>query len=104
MTATPGCHTPPAGRSRRNAMSDGFWIGVDLGGTKILAGLFDDSLNLLARAKQPTGAEGGAAGVFSRIGQAVDAVVREAKIDPAKVRGLGFGIPGQISPGTTVVR
>ena len=85
-------------------MADGYWIGVDLGGTKILAGLFDDSLKLLARAKQPTGAEGGPAGVFARIGQAVDAVVREAKIDPAKVRGLGFGIPGQIAPGTTTVR
>lgn len=85
-------------------MADGYWIGVDLGGTKILAGLFDDSLTLLARAKQPTGAEGGPAGVFARIGQAVDAVVREAKIDPTRIRGLGFGIPGQIAPGTTTVR
>jgi glucokinase len=85
-------------------MADGYWIGVDLGGTKILAGLFDDDLKLLARAKQPTGAEGGPSGVFARIGQAVDAVVREAKIDPAKVRGLGFGIPGQIAPGSTTVR
>lgn len=85
-------------------MTDGYWIGVDLGGTKILAGLFDHDLTVLARAKQPTGAEGGPGAVFGRIGQAVDAVIREAKIDPAKVRGLGFGIPGQIEPGTTVVR
>lgn len=85
-------------------MTDGYWIGVDLGGTKVLAGLFDDQLNLLARVKHPTGAEGGPAGVFARIGQAVDAVVREAKIDPAHVRGLGFGIPGQIEPAGTVVR
>jgi glucokinase len=85
-------------------MTDGYWIGVDLGGTKVLAGLFDDRLNLLARVKHPTGAEGGPAGVFTRIGQAVDAVVREAKVDPAHVRGLGFGIPGQIEPNSTVVR
>jgi glucokinase len=85
-------------------VTDGYWIGVDLGGTKVLAGLFDQDLTLVARAKQPTGAEGGPAGVFARIGQAVDTVVREAKIDPARVRGLGFGIPGQIEPGTTVVR
>ena len=85
-------------------MTDGYWIGVDLGGTKILAGLFDHDLTLLARAKHPTGAEGGPAGVFARIGQAVDAVVREAKVDPGLVRGLGFGIPGQIEPGTTTVR
>lgn len=85
-------------------MSNGYWIGVDLGGTKILAGLFDDDLTLLARAKQPTGSEGGPAGVFARVGQAVDAVVREARIDPSQVRGMGFGVPGQIVPDTTLVR
>ncbi len=85
-------------------MSQGYWIGVDLGGTKILAGLFDDNLNLLCRSKQPTGSEGGPAGVFDRIGQAVDAVVREAKIDPAAVRGLGLGVPGQVVVGRPVVR
>jgi glucokinase len=85
-------------------MSNGYWIGVDLGGTKILAGLFDDDLTLLARAKQPTGSEGGPAGVFARVGQAVDAVIREARIDPSQVRGMGFGIPGQIVPDTTLVR
>ena len=85
-------------------MSQRYWIGVDLGGTKILAGLFDEELNLLARAKHPTGREGGPAGVFNRIAQAVDAVVREAKVDPAEIAGMGFGIPGQIDPGTTLVR
>jgi glucokinase len=77
-------------------MSSEYWIGVDLGGTKILAGLFDENLNLLARAKHPTGSESGPAGVFSRIDQVVEAVVREAKIDATQIRGMGFGIPGQI--------
>ena len=85
-------------------MSPGYWIGVDLGGTKILAGLFDDDFNLLARSKQPTGSEVGPAGVFARIAQAVEAVTREAKIDPAHVRGLGLGIPGQIEHATSKVR
>ena len=85
-------------------MSSRYWIGVDLGGTKILAGLFDDDLTLVARAKHPTGSEAGPAGVFERIGQVVDTVVRESKIDPSHVRGLGLGVPGQIQPGTTTVR
>lgn len=85
-------------------MNDGYWIGVDLGGTKVLVGLFDQNLNLLARAKQPTGSEGGPTGVFSRITQGVEAVIREAKIDPARILGMGFGIPGQIDPGSTKVR
>jgi glucokinase len=85
-------------------MNDGHWIGVDLGGTKVLAGLFDHDLNLLARAKQPTDAEAGPAGVFARINHAVEAVLRDAKVDPAQVRGMGFGIPGQIEPHGTRVR
>jgi glucokinase len=85
-------------------MSAGYWLGVDLGGTKILSGLFDDDLKLLARSKQPTSAEGGPTGVFGRIVQGVDAVVKEANIDPGQIRGMGIGIPGQIDLGTTKVK
>ena len=85
-------------------MSTGHWLGVDLGGTKTLVGLFDDGLTLLARNKQPTGAEAGPAGVIGRIAQAVEAVVREANVDPQSIRGMGFAIPGQIVPGRPVVR
>jgi len=85
-------------------MASGYWLGVDLGGTKILTGLFNGELTLLARNKQPTGSEGGPAGVFQRVVQAVDAVIREAKIDPSEIRGMGFAIPGQIVPGKPIVR
>ncbi|MBA4188321.1 MAG: ROK family protein [Planctomycetaceae bacterium] len=85
-------------------MSAGYWLGVDLGGTKILSGLFDDDLKLLARSKQPTSAEGGPTGVFGRIVQGVEAVMKEANVDPAQIRGMGIGIPGQIELGTTKVK
>ncbi len=85
-------------------MSTGYWLGVDLGGTKILAGLFDDDLKLLARSKQPTAAETGPTGVGANVAKAVDAVVREANVDPAQIRGMGIGIPGQIVLGTTRVK
>lgn len=85
-------------------MSTGYWLGVDLGGTKILAGLFDNDLKLLARSKQPTAAESGPAGVFANIAKAVDAVVREANVDLSQIRGMGIGIPGQIELGTTKVK
>ncbi len=85
-------------------MSTGYWLGVDLGGTKILSGLFDDNLKLLARSKQPTAADGGPSSVFGRIVQGVEAVIREANIDPALVRGMGIGVPGQIELGSTRVK
>ena len=85
-------------------MTGGYWIGVDLGGTKILSGLFDDGLKLLARSKHPTAPEGGPAAVFERIVQGVDAVIREANVDPAQIRGMCLGVPGQVEIGTTRVR
>jgi glucokinase len=85
-------------------MTAGYWLGVDLGGTKILSGVFDDDLRLLARSKQPTSAEGGPSAVFARIVQGVEAVIKEANVDPAQIRGMGIGIPGQIELGTTKVK
>ena len=52
-------------------MSGGYWLGVDLGGTKILTGLFDDEMKLVARSKLPTAAEHGPAAVFERIDLAI---------------------------------
>ncbi|HEX4612387.1 MAG TPA: ROK family protein [Urbifossiella sp.] len=85
-------------------MSGGYWLGVDLGGTKILSALFDDDLKLLAKSKQPTSAEGGPAAVIGRIVQGVDVVLKETGVDPARVRGMGLGIPGQIEIGTSKVK
>ena len=85
-------------------MSAGYWLGVDLGGTKILSGLFDDNLKLLARSKQPTSADGGPTAVFGRVVLGIEAVMREANVEPGQIRGMGIGIPGQIELGTTRVK
>jgi glucokinase len=97
-------NTPSAGHSPDPRMSKGYWLGVDLGGTKILSGLFDDDLKLLARSKQPTTPDGGPVAVLGRVVQGVEAVMREANIEPSQIRGMGIGIPGQIELGTTRVK
>lgn len=81
-----------------------YWIGVDLGGTKILTGLFDEQLKLVARVKHPTKPESGEAAVMQNVVRGVENVLEEAKVSLAHVRGMGFGIPGQIQTGTTTVR
>jgi glucokinase len=81
-----------------------FWIGVDLGGTKILAGIFDSNFKLIARAKQPTNAESGGPAVFSRIVICVDTILSESGVDPVHIAGMGLAIPGQIVPGAPIVR
>ncbi len=85
-------------------MSDARWIGVDLGGTKVLAGVFDDSLKLLGTAKQPSNASGGPAAVFEAITTVVSEVTTKTGTTVKQIKGLGFGVPGQIEPNSTVVR
>jgi glucokinase len=85
-------------------MTGPYWVGVDLGGTKILAGMFDGQFNLIARAKQPTNYEEGGPAVFARIVSAVDSLLNDASAGPAEVKGMGLAVPGQIVPQSTVVR
>ncbi|HJZ94119.1 MAG TPA: ROK family protein [Gemmataceae bacterium] len=85
-------------------MAAPYWLGVDLGGTKILAGLFDSDFNVVARSKQPTNYEDGGPAVFARIVTAVDAVLKDGGIAPAEVTGMGLGVPGLVVPRSTLVR
>src|SRR5262249_43291492 len=85
-------------------MAASHWLGVDLGGTKILAGLLDDSFQVVARAKQPTNYEEGGPAVFARIVNAVDEVLKSGGVDPSQVKGMALAVPGQVVPRSTVVR
>jgi glucokinase len=85
-------------------MAGPYWLGVDLGGTKILAGLFDNSLEVVGRAKQPTNFEEGGPAVFSRIVAAVDGLLNEAAASADQVLGMGLAVPGQVVSGSTIVR
>jgi glucokinase len=79
-------------------MSKSHWIGVDLGGTKTLAGVFDANFKIVGRAKEPTPYDQGAGVVFEKIGRAVERALGEADVKPDQVAGMGLGIPGQINP------
>jgi glucokinase len=72
------------------------YVGVDLGGTKILAGVFDGQLNCLGRAKLSTKPERGSGEVLERIARCVRDVVDECDLDLKKIRGVGLGAPGTV--------
>lgn len=85
-------------------MSETYWIGIDLGGTKILSGVFDDQLNLLARQKTRVGTDHAPKAVFARIVENVGALLAEAKLEIGQVRAIGLGVPGQVDPRSERVR
>ena len=80
-----------------------YYIGVDLGGTKILAGIFDAEHQCLATKKIKTKSEEGYDAVCGRIVRAVQAAAESAGIDPTKVKGAGIGAPGSIGSDESAV-
>jgi glucokinase len=73
-------------------------IGVDLGGTKILAGVFTPQLKLQQTAKLSTKSERGFDAVVARIARCVRDVVDEADLSLKNIRAIGIGAPGAVDP------
>lgn len=75
----------------------GHVVGIDLGGTKLLAGLSDLRGELLAEIELPT-CRGPAAELIDQITGVVERLAREADLDAASLRALAIGIPGIYDP------
>ena len=73
-------------------------IGVDLGGTKILAAVVDAKGAIVAEAKARTKAEKGPDLVIERLARTVQQAMAKAKVEWAEVAGIGVGAPGPIRP------
>lgn len=73
-----------------------YLVGVDLGGTKILAGVFTTSLKCVGRSKMSTKAERGPEAVIERIAHCVQDAVDECDLNLKQVKGVGIGAPGSV--------
>lgn len=72
------------------------WIGFDLGGTKMLATVFDSKFEIVGRERTKTkGYEGAEAGV-ARIIKTIRKAMNDAKVSDEKLGGIGIGIPGPL--------
>lgn len=75
---------------------DTYRVGFDLGGTKMMAAVFDSNFKVRGRARRKTkGAEGAKAGV-ARIFSVIDEALSEAGIDAGQIAGIGIGCPGPL--------
>ncbi|MDH7504048.1 MAG: ROK family protein [Verrucomicrobiota bacterium] len=75
-----------------------YLVGVDLGGTKILAGVFDQKLNCLGSAKLSTKAGRGPDAVIERVARCVKDAIDECDLQMKQVIGVGVGAPGASDP------
>lgn len=76
--------------------SDKFWIGFDLGGTKMLAIAYDQDWKELGRRRRKTkGSEGSENGI-ERIASTINRLLEESGLDSKNIAGIGIGCPGPI--------
>jgi glucokinase len=78
-------------------------VGVDLGGTKILSGVFDHSMECVGTAKVSTKAQRGVDKVVERIARCAQDAVDEADLTFKQIAGIGIGAPGAVDFGSGTV-
>ncbi|MCX7927827.1 MAG: ROK family protein [Candidatus Omnitrophica bacterium] len=75
-------------------MKQKFFIGIDVGGTKISAGLLTSGGKILQRSKVSTPQKASCHDVASTIEQLINVLLQKAKINKKNIGGIGLGIPG----------
>ena len=79
-----------------NKAKQKYWVGFDLGGTKMFACLFDESFNpICTRRKKTRGYEGAQAGL-ERMIRTIQQACDDADIPTDQLRGIGIGCPGPL--------
>jgi glucokinase len=80
-----------------------FWVGFDLGGTKMMAAVVDEQNGIIARKKRKTRARLGADSGLERIVKTIRDACAEAKINENQISGIGLGVPGMLDPDRGII-
>ena len=73
-----------------------YWVGFDLGGTKMLAVVLDSEFKSIARSRKKTKGFAGKEAGLDRICTTIDSALEEASISPDQLAGIGVGCPGPL--------
>lgn len=69
------------------------YVGVDIGGTNVVIGLLDESMNLLERVKLSTVAAEGPERVLDRIATSIQELIQPYSAEK-QIQAIGIGVPG----------
>ncbi len=79
------------------------WIGFDLGGTKMLAKVFDGSFKPIGSERKKTKAHQGMKAGLARIAETIRDALSDAGSDVSQIGGIGIGCPGPVDMENGVV-
>lgn len=79
------------------AAQEKFWLGFDLGGTKMMAAVLDANWKVRGRKRRRTKGHEGTKSTLERINRTVRDALDEAEITSDQLAGLGIGCPGPVN-------
>lgn len=74
-----------------------YTIGIDLGGTNIVASVVDDDYNIIGTSKTPTNAPRSADEIFDDIAEVCEEAVKAAGLTMVDIDSVGMGTPGTVN-------
>ncbi|MCC5911392.1 MAG: ROK family protein [Clostridiaceae bacterium] len=71
-----------------------YYIGIDLGGTSIKAGLVTKEGDIISKVSASTPVKEGFEGILKRINELVEEIVTTTKVNKENIKAIGVGVPG----------
>jgi glucokinase len=96
-------HSEVLGIGRKTPSNEDLFIGIDLGGTKIVAGVVDRSGRILARQYRDTDASEGPQAVLRRLVEVATQLLSAEGVESSRVSAIGVAAPGPIDARSGVV-
>lgn len=91
----PGTVRVPAQKVKVKRMKYGF--GIDVGGTSVKLGFFNEEGELLEKWEIPTRTQDGGVLILPDIADAIDGCLARHQVTKAQVMGIGIGVPGPVA-------
>jgi glucokinase len=88
----------PAKAPKKKILNVPFWIGFDLGGTKMMATVLDKNYKVLGSARKSTNGSDGALKGKKKMLNAIHEAIENAGVNPKGLQGIGIGCPGLVNP------
>jgi glucokinase len=91
---------PQKKSQNKKSKTQAYVVGVDLGGTKILAAVVDRKGKILSEVKRPTLPASGAKDILDRLAKTVRQAIEQASVKQKQVLAVGVGAPAPVDPQT----
>ena len=78
-------------------------LGIDLGGTNIVAGVVDEEYKIIAKASCKTAVPRPESEICDSMAEVAQKAVEKAKLTMDDIESIGIGVPGAVNPKTGVI-